>query len=160
MINSKSIVILAGTVGVTLFTWEYVTLKKETKYKPSFALVKLANGSQYFFTRCGESLALISSFYKYIDFDDVKLTFRNLMNPLVKTVISWFYVCRGYYEYCGKNKLCTKIALAGTVTLLLSGYYGWSKYNMGVSSVLQRVLCSSKQKLLQFQQPSGIYWSE
>lgn len=87
---------------LNIFCWEHLSRKNDWSVKPSFFINELAEFCQTQFENIGYYFAKISSFvhvvYTYIDIEDLKRTFLDLINPTMELLNSPFYSVKGYFE--------------------------------------------------------------
>lgn len=124
----KILLVIYGIIAGTL-TWEHIARKNNSNVKPSVGINYIFEKSRSIFTKLGESLAVISSFYTYINCDEISKTAIDLGEPLINTIVSPIYIVRGYI---GKTKEYSYPFLTGcgTLTLVLLIYYLYGKYDI------------------------------
>lgn len=86
------------TLFIGLFTWEFIAKKKNTSFKPSAALSWAATKLSNFFRWIGEKIAIISSFYTYLNLKEMWRTCKALDTAKLKLVISPRMIVSGYIK--------------------------------------------------------------
>lgn len=101
----------------TMFVWEYVCLRKNTVYKPSVIMSFGVRWCRKGFEWIGWCLALVSSFYTLVDFEDLLLTARNLVRPIWQLACSPVWVAIGYVQRAELYKYPYLVSF-GSITLI------------------------------------------
>lgn len=109
------------------FLFEHIGRKYEVGLRPSIILTTVATLSTDAFTWIGRIIAKISSFYTYIDFDEILETLMSLIQPVIDICKSPFYTIKGYVEELANYKLPFFVVL-GSITIILLGLYLYKRY--------------------------------
>ncbi len=127
MNNNKKIACVVGVCLPFLFTWEYVCRKSGSEVKPSVALSQVATWTYDTFYRVGDLFARISSFYTYIDFEDLIGTVNDLFKPVVDILFSPWAMIKGYLtvarDECYNNPYLVVLGSITLVSLIAMAYY-------------------------------------
>jgi hypothetical protein len=115
MESKNSLIVGSSVTAVVLFTWEHYARVRGKDKKPSVAINYVADKAKTVFTKLGEGIATISSFYQYLHLDELCNTGYDLCRPVGATIISPYYTLVGYYKK-SENKL--PIIAFGTVTIV------------------------------------------
>ncbi len=107
--------IFAGLVSV--FLWEHIARLYNIKIRPSPLLSFLSINAQKLFSKIGTLLARLSSFYTYINLEEIKKTLSDLLVPVFDIFTSPVHTLIGYMNTLSKYKYKILIPL-GSVTLL------------------------------------------
>src|SRR5947209_10658882 len=86
--------LLVITVG--LVAWEHGARVSHSAWRPSVGLNRMGNEAIVFFTNVGKLLAKISSFYTWINLDELWQTLQDLFGPLIRLFSSPIYTFKGY----------------------------------------------------------------
>ena len=117
--NRKLAIALVSLSVLFVFTiiCEDVEKRYDITYRPSFFLSKISKFLTDTFEYIGEIFAKLSSFYTYINIDSLKKTLEDLIKPIFTSMMSPFYIVKGYaleidlYEH-------PYIVFLGSVTLV------------------------------------------
>jgi hypothetical protein len=121
--------VCVGLLVATVFFWEHFG-RLYLFPRPSNGLKWVATTAVDAFTRIGRFLAYLSSFYTYIRLGDMVQTMSDLVIPIVKLVISPFYILYGYGTTLAKYKYPILIVL-GSASLIAGSVMGY-EYVTGV----------------------------
>lgn len=83
-------------LGISIFVIEYICLKNQYEFAPSYFLRNIRDSSIDFFVFLGRMIAMISSVLNYIDFDDIFETLQRLLLPLIDILSSPIMIIVGY----------------------------------------------------------------
>lgn len=120
--NKKMFLVGTGaTIGI--FITEHVGRYYEIIHRPSTLINFLANKSSSLFKTIGQVIANLSSFLTRIDIDDLLVTVKSIINPIIQLIGSPWNFMTGYFEtaiaYVGKS---FSVYLGSGMLILLIGY--------------------------------------
>lgn len=140
--------ILYSTAAALLGTvvWEHIARKKNSNVKPSVGIDYVYQKSKAGFTKLGEGLAVLSSFYTYVDLKDVGQTVSDLTEPTLKTLVSPYHMVRGYLAQANLYNH-PYLVTAGTLTLVPLSYYLYTKCDPELSKSYLTVVSNFMKKL-------------
>lgn len=118
----------AAAIGASAFLWEYIARRNSSAIKPSIGINFALQKSRAFFGGIGHYAAKLSSFYHMINIKEVQETFNELFMPILKLIISPFYVVKGYWDTATTGYKYPFVILAGTLTLVATMLYLGNKY--------------------------------
>lgn len=123
IINLKDIMkfthILSLFLGIALgmIVLEHGAKVYQLKYRPSVGLTYLGDKAIILFTDIGKIFAKISSFYTWVNLEDLWQTLQELFVPLIRLLSSPFYTIVGYMSIMVEYKYPMLIGL-GSCTLI------------------------------------------
>jgi len=97
--NSNNIIKnVAIALPIGLFSWEYLAIKLSSNLKPSIGMNLMADNLKKTFKLIGVYFAKLSSFYTYINFDDIKKAFIDIFKPIIEICGSPYKIISGYHS--------------------------------------------------------------
>ena len=127
---------VTAAAGIGAFVWEYIARRTNSDVKPSVGISYASNKCGQFFNYLGSIAARISSFYTYIEFEELVKTFQELFVPMWNLVTSPFYMLKGYVHTMKSYKY-PFLVIVGSLTLFVATRFLYTKYvkNMNISPI-------------------------
>ena len=117
-VSKIGLLIPVGLLEISLFVWEHIARKKNSRIKPSVLFNYLATKSSNFFKGAGYYIAKISSFYTYINLSDLMVTGKELTAPIVQLCVSPYKLIKGYWDKACEYKYAF-LVVAGSASFML-----------------------------------------
>jgi hypothetical protein len=111
-----------------VLVWEHICRQYKSTYRPSVFLRWCSDTAKSFFSLIGKYLAQLSSFYTYINLEEMKRTVSDVFTPLVELMFSPWYTVKTYLSTAAKYKYWILVPL-GTLTFMVLAYYCYATYN-------------------------------
>lgn len=122
---------------LALFTTEHITKQHYPTLRPSILIEFIGDHLNDLFTKIGNFLAYLSSFYTYIKLGDLYDTLVNLIDPIMNLIASPLAIIKGYFEASLEYRYPFMIGL-GTMTLIGLCYLAYKKRNILLSKIKGR----------------------
>lgn len=113
-LSLKMLLKISSISSFLIFCWEHIATQYEITARPSTGLLILESNLKYIFKLLGSYFARLSSFIWYLKWSSLIVTFKNLLTPLIGSIISPFHTLTGYYETVVAN-------YSGNLSLIISG---------------------------------------
>jgi len=120
-------------------TWmiEHICHICDIANRPSVLFTYLYVHAEKLYTNVGKLIAIISSFYELIQFDELKKSFTAIFKPLVRFVVAPSYIIYGYVSECNLYEHPYLIGF-GTLTLICVICYLCERYFNTISRLYNR----------------------
>lgn len=125
----------SGLVVIGVVLCEHILRLLSITYRPSWLLSHVADGAVWTARWIGRTLAHISSFYTYMQLHELGQTIIDLMLPIVRMLVSPFYVLLAYVQAALTYKHSYLIA-GGTLTLIILPFALYDPWCQWLSSLL------------------------
>lgn len=125
----KSVLTYISPLFFTLLLWEHIAKKKGSSKKPSTFFQFLATYVKNFWYTLGLWFAKLSSFYTYLNLNELYESALDLLSPIFSLIWSPLQFVRGYFNTALKYKYAL-LVFFGSVTLVGMMTYGiyWLKF--------------------------------
>jgi len=86
---------------IAIYVWQFIANRFD-RYRPSWVLVKIADGLTEGFQRLGRFAVYVSSFVEYVHLEMFYVPLFQLLKPLYDIAISWLWFFSSYAESAAK----------------------------------------------------------
>lgn len=127
------------SIAVGLIVLEHGARVSHLEWRPSVGLTYLGDQAIVVFTNIGKLLANISSFYTWINLDELWRTIQDLFVPLVRLCSSPLYTIKGYLSVMVQYKYPILIGLGSCTLVGLVLFVVGKWFGINYSQVLEHV---------------------
>ncbi|AYV77102.1 MAG: hypothetical protein Barrevirus12_11 [Barrevirus sp.] len=93
---SSNLFLVSSVVAFLIFCWQHIARKNGYKYKPSYILDTLTSYLIRLWTFLGKICVYLSSFYTWIDPNDIWATLKELFASVYHFLFSWTSFFQSY----------------------------------------------------------------
>ena len=131
--NLKTNIIIFFVAFLSIFCWEHIEKKHSfVGTKPSIILNYIGDYLIDLWELLGKWFAKISSFLTFIDFEELKETFYDIMLPCIRIMTSYFYMVKGYVTtlnlYENQVEIILGSSIIFTLFIITYWYFNLSRY--------------------------------
>lgn len=112
----QSIVVGSTVAATAIFAAEHCGRKLAWRIRPSTILTYVSKKTNDLFAGLGKYIAIASSFYTYIDVEDLCQTAKDIAVPTFSIFTSPFNTIQGYYKKA-REYVNPRVVVLGTTTL-------------------------------------------